>query len=72
MGNIRQKYIKNISKKLVETYPDLFSGDWEKNKKIVQEITNVSTKTIRNHIAGYITRYWKMLHRRTSHERTEV
>ncbi len=58
MGNIRPTYIKRVSIELVQKYPDKFSSsDYELNKKMVEEFTDVDSKMMRNRIAGYIIRY---------------
>jgi len=54
MGRIRGKFIKNMSKKLVEQYPDKFSAKFEDNKKFLDELKLVDDKPVRNKIAGYI------------------
>ncbi|MBO5654239.1 MAG: 30S ribosomal protein S17e, partial [Candidatus Methanomethylophilaceae archaeon] len=50
-------YIKRVSLELVNKYPDQFSTDFEANKEMVDNLTDVQTVTMRNRIAGYITRY---------------
>ena len=55
MGNIRTTFVKRISKELIETHND-FTTDFETNKKLVSEYSTVSTKHLRNKIAGYVTR----------------
>jgi small subunit ribosomal protein S17e len=57
MGNIRPSFIKSRALRLVETYPDQFTDDFEKNKHLVSEFSDVDNKRMRNWIAGYITRY---------------
>ncbi|MDD5960177.1 MAG: 30S ribosomal protein S17e [Methanobrevibacter wolinii] len=59
MGNIRTTFVKRISKELIETHND-FTTDFETNKKLVSEYSTVSTKHLRNKIAGYITRLIKL------------
>ncbi len=59
MGNIRPTYIKRVAVELVQTYADQFTGDFEHNKKKVAELTDVTSNTMRNRIAGYVTRYRK-------------
>jgi small subunit ribosomal protein S17e len=54
MGRIRGKFIKNMSKRLVEQYPDKFSKNFEENKKALDVLKLVDDKPIRNKIAGYI------------------
>lgn len=64
MGNVRPAHIKRIARELVERFPDKFSGDFEHNKRMVEQLTDVQTKKMRNAVAGYITRYWKVYMRR--------
>ena len=56
MGNIRTSFVKRTSKELIESYEGTFTTDFEENKKLVEEYTSVSTKHLRNKIAGYVTR----------------
>lgn len=55
MGNIRTTQIKNVSERLVKIFPDKFTNDFEHNKKAMDEILKIQSKTIRNKVAGYIT-----------------
>ena len=58
MGNIRPSFIKTRALRLVETYPDQLTDDFETNKHLVSEFSDVGdNKRMRNWIAGYITRY---------------
>jgi len=57
LGNIRPNSIKRIARECIEKYPDEFvASDFEHNKKKVDELTDVRSITMRNRIAGYITR----------------
>ena len=47
---------KKIARELVARFPDKFTTDFENNKKLVDTFTNISSKKLRNRIAGYITR----------------
>jgi small subunit ribosomal protein S17e len=58
MGNIRPKYIKRIAIELLEKFPNEFNEDFQFNKNNVGKLTDVSTKIMRNRIAGYVTRYY--------------
>ncbi|HII60323.1 30S ribosomal protein S17e [Pyrococcus horikoshii] len=60
MGKIRQGFIKRVARELFNKYPNEFTRDFEHNKKKVQELTNVTSKKIRNRIAGYITKLVRM------------
>jgi small subunit ribosomal protein S17e len=58
LGNIRPLYIKNIAIDLAKQYPKEFKhDDFQHNKKKVDELSDVTSKLLRNRIAGYITRY---------------
>lgn len=59
MGNIRPTYIKRIALELVQKYPTVFNDDFENNKALVSRLTNVESVSMRNRIAGYVTRYWQ-------------
>ena len=56
MGNIRTSFVKRTSKELIETYEGTFTTDFDENKLLVEKFTTVSTKHLRNKIAGYVTR----------------
>ena len=56
MGNIRSDKIKRTAKELVAKYHQNFSTDFDKNKLLVDKLTNVQSKRMRNRIAGYVTR----------------
>ncbi len=57
MGNIRPSFIKIRALRLLDIYPDQFTDDFDTNKHLVSEFTDVDNKRMRNWIAGYITRY---------------
>lgn len=59
MGNIRPTYIKRVAHELVRLYPDQFNEDFEHNKAQVEALTDVNFSTMRNRIAGYVTRLKK-------------
>ena len=59
MGRIRPTYIKRVAIELVNKYPRVFSADFEANKVLVGKLTNVQSISMRNRIAGYVTRYWQ-------------
>lgn len=53
---IKPSYIKKTGRLLLEQYPDAFSTDFDHNKESVRALTNIESKTVRNRIAGYVTR----------------
>jgi small subunit ribosomal protein S17e len=58
-GKVRTELVKKIARELVERFPDKFTTDFENNKKLVDTFTNVSSKKLRNRVAGYITHLQK-------------
>jgi small subunit ribosomal protein S17e len=56
MGTVKPSYIKVIALELLKKYPDVFTESFEDNKKLVAEYAKINSKTIRNRVAGYITR----------------
>jgi small subunit ribosomal protein S17e len=53
---IKPAYVKKTGRILMEQYPDAWGPDFEHNKELVQELTNIESKSVRNRIAGYVTR----------------
>ena len=56
MGRIKTALIKRLTNELLKEHGDEFKQDYEENKKLVEERLDVSSKKIRNIIAGYVTR----------------
>ncbi|TRZ68241.1 MAG: 30S ribosomal protein S17e [Methanothrix sp.] len=56
MGSVKPSYIKNFAMELLKTHEGSFSTDFEQNKALVAEYTDIEYKTIANRVAGYITR----------------
>ena len=56
MGSIRPGYIKNAARVLMQYYEDEFTTDFETNKRLVEQYTDIKTKTVRNRVAGYMVR----------------
>lgn len=54
MGKIRTILIKNISKELIEKYPNIFTTDFNKNKNLLNKYAEIDSKHLRNRIAGYV------------------
>ncbi len=55
MGRVRPVFIKKISHELMKKYSDLFSRDFDANKRLLNEFVVVQSRLVRNRIAGYIT-----------------
>jgi len=54
MGKVRQRIVKRIANELLEKFPEIFSTDFEVNKRFVDELTDIPSKSFRNRVAGYI------------------
>lgn len=63
LGKVRTSLVKRTAKELLEKYPDLFTRDFEHNKRVVKKLLDVSSKKLRNKIAGYITHLVKIKER---------
>ena len=57
MGNIRPSFIKIRAIALVEQHGEKFTEDFNHSKQMVNQLTDVESKKLRNWIAGYVTRY---------------
>ncbi|MCS7107263.1 MAG: 30S ribosomal protein S17e [Acidilobaceae archaeon] len=55
MGRVRSSLVKRTARKLLESYPDIFTGGFEHNKVVVGQLLELKSKKLRNQIAGYIT-----------------
>jgi len=70
LGNVRTEHIKRIAKELISRFPDKFSNDFEKNKRVVGELIQGATTKVRNQIAGYITHAFALTQTSSSPEET--
>ncbi|BAA81082.1 30S ribosomal protein S17e [Aeropyrum pernix K1] len=68
MGKVRIRLVKRTARKLLEKYPDLFTGDFEHNKRVVSQLIEYRSKKLRNQIAGYITHLVNMASKRKKAE----
>jgi len=60
MGKVRTILIKKVSKELINNYPDVFTTDFEKNKKLIDKYLEVDSKHLRNRISGYVVNLMKI------------
>lgn len=56
MGRIKTTQIKRNTKKLIKLYGSRIGTNFEENKKVVAETTEIPSKKLRNIVAGYATR----------------
>ena len=60
MGKVRTVLIKSVSKELINKYPNVFTTDFERNKKLLDKYLEVDSKHLRNRISGYIVNLLKI------------
>lgn len=60
MGKVRTVLIKKVSKELINKYPNVFTTDFEKNKKLLDKYLEIDSKHLRNRISGYIVNILKI------------
>ena len=63
---IKPSYIKTMGEALLEQHRESFNGNFDDNKKVVSEVTTIQSTTIRNRVAGNITRKINTSQRRRS------
>lgn len=59
MGRVKTKLLKTATIELMNRYGEKFERNFESNKTIVATHADVSSKKLRNVIAGYATRLKK-------------
>jgi len=60
LGRIRIGLVKRVSRSLLKRYPNLFTPDYEKNKRILDQVLKVDSKKLKDQIAGYVTHLVKL------------
>jgi len=60
MGKVRPAIIKRTARELLEKFPNEVTTDFEENKKLVEKYTNITSKKVRNRVAGYLVRLAKL------------
>ncbi|MFX0007204.1 MAG: 30S ribosomal protein S17e [Promethearchaeota archaeon] len=60
MGKVRTVVIKNVSKELISKYPNVFTTDFEINKRLLDKYLEIDSKHLRNRISGYIVNLLKI------------
>jgi len=59
MGRIKTMLIKRTTEEAMGKYTEEFKNNFEQNKKVLGEKMKISSKKMRNVIAGYATRLKK-------------
>ncbi|ORX52813.1 40S ribosomal protein S17-B [Hesseltinella vesiculosa] len=63
MGRVRTKTVKKASRVLIEKYYPRLTVDFQTNKKIANEVAIISSKRLRNKIAGFTTHLMRRISR---------
>jgi len=61
MGRVSTKIIKNASKQLVEKHYQSLTLDFYQNRDVLEKVSVIQGKKLRNKIAGYATRLVKRI-----------
>ena len=61
MGRVRTKTVNRASREVIEKYFYKLTEDFHLNKKILDSVALISTKRLRNKIAGYTTHLMKRI-----------
>merc|ERR1712157_323774 len=61
MGRVRTKTVKRASRALIEKYYGKLTNDFHVNKRIIDDISQIQTKRLRNKIAGFTTHLMKRI-----------
>lgn len=61
MGRIKTISIKFMGNQIIREHGKLFTDNFEKNKKVLEEIKEIKSKKIRNILVGYITKEIKRM-----------
>lgn len=51
---VKPKYIKDLGRKIYKQYSEDVTTNFDRNKQIVKQSTNVESIEIRNRVAGYL------------------
>ena len=52
---------KRLADEILKKYPNRFTTDFEENKNLLEEVVIISSKTLRNKLAGYLTGFHNRL-----------
>ncbi|KAA6390613.1 MAG: putative 40S ribosomal protein S17-A [Streblomastix strix] len=55
MGRVRNKAVKKSARVIIERYYPRLTNDFQVNKRVCGQVAVISSKRLRNKIAGYLT-----------------
>ena len=61
MGRVRTKTVKKSSRQVIERYYSRMTLDFHTNKKVLEEVSIIPSKRLRNKIAGFSTHLMKRI-----------
>jgi len=64
MGRIRTTFVKATGLKIYEKYKGRFTDDFNKNKEVLNEVSEMNSKKLKNVIGGYITKLFRQENKR--------
>jgi small subunit ribosomal protein S17e len=53
---IKPTYIKATGLELLSSYGPRLSNNFDENKQVIAEVSNIESKRVRNRVAGFVTR----------------
>ena len=59
MGRIKTSYVKHAGRDIFEKFGNIFTIDFAKNKLLLKERYDMSSRKLTNVVAGYITKLKK-------------
>lgn len=59
MGRIKTTQIKRTTRELIKLHGQEFTENFQENQKIVNKLISTPSKSLRNKVAGYVTRLVK-------------
>jgi len=64
MGRVKSIAVRTLGDELIEKFGDRFSTDFERNKKILEEVKPIKSKRIKNILVGYISKEMQKIRKR--------
>jgi small subunit ribosomal protein S17e len=63
MGRVRTKTVKKTSRQVIEKYYSRMTLDFHTNKKVLEEVSILPSKRLRNKVAGFSTHLMRRIQR---------